>query len=94
MHLNRKITKIVSLIIVMGMIVYSSLIIGTLFHEFTHTRHSINPHFVQINYDTSGVTSAQEFTESDENQAYFNGTAITISLILLSQFALFILIRQ
>ena len=90
----KKITEFFSLIIVTSMMVYSAFIVGTLFHELTHAKNAEQLHYIHVNYDGSGETSADVFIDDNEEKAYLNGAVVTASLILLSQFSLFILLHK
>jgi hypothetical protein len=89
----KKLTAFSALVVLSLMMVYSSVIAGTLIHELTHIRNSVQPKAIVVEYDGDGEATALEFPNDSEIYATFNGAIVTTCLMLIGQIAMLIVIK-
>ncbi len=92
MNLGKKITKGLSLMWILGLCIYSTLIIGTLAHELTHKSYAIESKAIIVNFDTSGEHYGSTFKHSHE-WVYFNGYIVETMMILLTLMSVVIILK-
>ena len=88
----KQLTKLFALIWIVGLCVYSSILIGTLGHELAHKQTATEIHAITINYDGSGKTTAEAFNEEPSHQwIYINGFIIEVFMMLVTLISLIVL---
>ena len=86
-------TKILAVMYIMIMCIYSAGIIGTLAHELMHKQQAINKTIIQVNYDGTGVTYGGAFFRHSHEWVYLNGFIVEGSLIVIGLICVFILVE-
>lgn len=88
---QKSLTLGVAVLWLFGMAVYSSAIIGTLFHELSHKSDAEGIKAIEVRYDISGQATADCFRANTEYKATWDGAWVTALLIVISTASLFII---
>ena len=92
-NIGKKITKVVSIAIIIPVFIYFSILTGTLAHELMHKHYSYDTSVIRINYDASGSTTGSFYRHGHE-WVYFNGWIVEGCIMFILMLCLFILIKK
>ena len=90
----KRITKYFAMLWIMGMCLYSSVLLGTLAHELMHAQDSHGLKAIEISYNGSGVTKAISFDDASHKWIYFNGAIVQTFLMMISFLSIIIISKQ
>lgn len=93
MKINKKITFITALTIIVGVFMYFSLLIGTLAHELVHSTHAKSVEAIIVEYDTSGEMRGSTFKHSHE-WVYFNGWIVESCVFMILLASLIVIVKN
>jgi hypothetical protein len=92
---TKKITYYTALVFIISILTYGSILAGTLAHELTHLSNAHQPVALLVNFDGSGSTIANSFSADDtERYAYFIGSIIEITLLLIGLLSIAIIMGR
>ena len=93
-EINKSITFILALILIITPLFYAAFLIGTLAHELNHAKHSTDMTLIKINYNMGGEAYGHFTQQDSEANAYLVGSIVTGAVLLIVTFAGFIVLEN